>query len=113
MGVVSVFLQAICAGAVQIRHGAVLLAHYGRLGPTFDSCTKALVDVLRSEGMYQDNGRLAAEVIVQAMREVRLDVFQRLNYAHHTLRSLLFSCLMASFVQKNMWWRSANYLCHV
>lgn len=70
MSIITVFLQAISVGAVQVRHGAVLLAHYGRLGSTYDTCVKALIEVLRSEGLFNENGKLVAEVIIQAMREV-------------------------------------------
>lgn len=68
--VISTFLRAIRAGAVHVRHGAVLLAHYGRLGPAFDVCSKVVADVLREEGMFNDQGELVANVIIQALREV-------------------------------------------
>ena len=51
------FLRALRAGIVHTRHGAILLAHYGRLGPAFDLTAKLMVDVLREEGMYKDNGK--------------------------------------------------------
>jgi cohesin complex subunit SA-1/2 len=70
MSIISAFLQALYTGAIHVRHGAVLLTQYGRLGPAFDSCTKALVEVLRVEGMYQDNAAVVTEVITQVMREV-------------------------------------------
>lgn len=70
MGVMSTYLRAIRAGAIHVRHGAILLAHYGRLGPAFDSCSKVVVDVLREEGMYNNNGEVVATVIIQAIEEV-------------------------------------------
>jgi cohesin complex subunit SA-1/2 len=69
--IISTFLRAIRAGAIHPRHGAVLLAHYGRLSPTFDSCCKVVVDVLREEGMYNDNGEMVAMAMVEAIQEVR------------------------------------------
>ncbi|KAI6015155.1 hypothetical protein F5J12DRAFT_519559 [Pisolithus orientalis] len=66
---ISPFLRAIRAGAVHVRHGAVLLAHYGRLGPVFDLCTKVIVDVLRDEGMYNDNGEVVVDVVTRALKE--------------------------------------------
>ncbi|KAI6128214.1 hypothetical protein EDD16DRAFT_1550109 [Pisolithus croceorrhizus] len=66
---VSPFLRAIRAGAVHVKHGAVLLAHYGRLGPVFDLFTKVVVDVLREEGMYNDNGEVVVDVVTQALKE--------------------------------------------
>lgn len=70
MGVISTFLRAIRAGAIHVRHGAVLLAHYGRLGWTFDECSKVMVDVLREEGMYNDNPDVVVSVVSQAISEV-------------------------------------------
>jgi cohesin complex subunit SA-1/2 len=72
MGTISTFLRAIRAGAVHVRHSAVLLAHYGRLGPAFDLCTKVIIDALREEGMYRENGDLVVDVVTQALKEVRL-----------------------------------------
>ncbi|KAI6126831.1 hypothetical protein F5141DRAFT_1083660 [Pisolithus sp. B1] len=66
---VSPFLRAIRAGAVHVRHGTVLLAHYGRLGPVFNLFTKVVVDVLREEGMYNDNGKVVVDVVTQALKE--------------------------------------------
>jgi cohesin complex subunit SA-1/2 len=70
MGTISTFLRAIRAGAVHVRHSAVLLAHYGRLGPAFDLCTKVIIDSLREEGMYRENGDLVVDVVTQALKEV-------------------------------------------
>ncbi|KAG0699163.1 hypothetical protein DFH29DRAFT_1070800 [Suillus ampliporus] len=69
MGTISTFLRAIRAGAVHVRHSAVLLAHYGRLGPAFDLCTKVIIDSLREEGMYRENGDLVVNVVTQALKE--------------------------------------------
>lgn len=68
--IMSTFLRAIRAGAIHIRHGAVLLAHYGRLGPAFDVCSKVIVEVLREEGMINDNGEVVVTVLAQALQEV-------------------------------------------
>jgi cohesin complex subunit SA-1/2 len=56
------FLRAIRAGTVHFKHSDVLLANYGRLGPSFDLCTKVIIDVLRKEGMYSDNSDVGVEV---------------------------------------------------
>lgn len=72
MATISTFLRAIRAGAVHVKHSDVLLANYGRLGPSFDLCTKVIIDVLREEGMYNDNGDLVVEVVKKALLEVRL-----------------------------------------
>ena len=72
MATISTFLRAIRAGAVHAKHGAVLLAHFGRLGPVFDLCTKVVIDVLREEGMYNENGDIVVDVVIQALKEVCL-----------------------------------------
>lgn len=70
MDVMSTLLRAIRAGVIHIRHGAILLAHYGRLGPSFDICSKVIVDVLRDEGMINNNGDIVVAVLTQALEEV-------------------------------------------
>lgn len=69
--VVSTFLRAIRAGALHIRHSAVLLAYYGQLGPSFDICSKVIVDVLREEGMINNRGEAVVDVLTNALREAR------------------------------------------
>lgn len=68
---IATFLRAIRAGVVQFRHSTAILAHYGRLGSAFDLCARVIVDILREEGMYKDNGESVVEVICHALREVR------------------------------------------
>jgi hypothetical protein len=67
---ITAFMHGIFTGAIGLRHSSALLAHYGRLDITYDYCVKALIDVLRDEGMYKDNGTQVAEVIFQAVTEV-------------------------------------------
>ncbi|KAF8558607.1 hypothetical protein OG21DRAFT_1504012 [Imleria badia] len=69
MATVSTFLRAIRAGAVHVKHSDVLLANYGRLGPSFDLCTKVIIDVLREEGMYNEHGDMVVEVLKKALLE--------------------------------------------
>lgn len=69
--VISTFLRAIRAGAIQIQHGAVLLAHYGRLEVAFDTCSKVIVDLLREETVMKENPELIVGVICHAIQEVR------------------------------------------
>lgn len=70
IGVITTFLRAIRAGVIHFRHSATILAHYGRLGPTFDLCSKVIVEILREEGMYKDNGDAVVAIICQALQEV-------------------------------------------
>ena len=68
--VMSTFLRAIRAGAINVQHGAILLAHYGRLGLAFDTCSKVIVEILREEGMMKDNAEIVITVVTQALQEV-------------------------------------------
>ncbi|KAH7915934.1 hypothetical protein BJ138DRAFT_1076400 [Hygrophoropsis aurantiaca] len=97
MGVVSAFLRAIRAGVVHVHHSAVLLAHYGRLGPAFDLCTKVIIEVLREEGIYNENGDTVVAVVTQALREsftLVLDAVVRDEESTVALAKQLSSTLM-------------------
>ncbi|KAF5393411.1 hypothetical protein D9757_000756 [Collybiopsis confluens] len=74
--VISTFLRAIRVGVIQVRHGDVLLAHFGRLGSAFDACTKVVVDVLKDQGFSDDNGQLVVRVTAQTMKEA-FNVFKK------------------------------------
>ncbi|KAJ6481707.1 hypothetical protein C8R45DRAFT_1150698 [Mycena sanguinolenta] len=63
------FLRAIRAGVLHVQHTAILLSHYGRLGATFDQFTKAIVDILRDEGMTKENGDVVVVVLTKALQE--------------------------------------------
>ncbi|KAJ6588456.1 hypothetical protein B0H19DRAFT_207200 [Mycena capillaripes] len=63
------FLRAIRAGVLHVRHTAILLSHYGRLGSTFDHFAKVIMEILREEGMENDNSDVVVVVINQALRE--------------------------------------------
>ncbi|CAA7269932.1 unnamed protein product [Cyclocybe aegerita] len=69
LDVLSTFLRAIQAGAIHIKHGAVVLAHYGRLGVAFDMCSKKIVELLREEHMLKDNPTTVVATITQAIQE--------------------------------------------
>lgn len=71
IAIISTFLRAIRSGTIHVSHAAVMLSHYGTLGMTFDSCCKAVVEVLRDEGMYNDNASAVSHVVVTALEEVR------------------------------------------
>ncbi|KAF8153202.1 hypothetical protein B0H34DRAFT_800432 [Crassisporium funariophilum] len=67
--VVSTFLRAIRADAIQIHHGAVVLAHYGRLEIAFDTCSKIIVDVLREENIMKEDPEVVVATLTQALQE--------------------------------------------
>ncbi|SJL10386.1 uncharacterized protein ARMOST_13772 [Armillaria ostoyae] len=98
----STFLRAIRAGAIHVRHGAILLAHYGRLGPSFDLCTKVIVEILREAGMFNDDGDLVVLVVTQALQEaftLILDSVVRDETNAVQLAKQLASCFVVRGVQ--------------
>jgi len=68
--VISTFLRAIRTGAIHIQHGAVVLAHYGRLEVAFDACCKIIVDILRDETVMKDKPDNIVSVVTKAVQEV-------------------------------------------
>lgn len=79
ISVVSYFLRAIVPGAIDVRHSAVLLAYYGRLGTQFDLCLSTIVGVLREEGMYKKNGALVEQIVCDAARQVSSPLVESTN----------------------------------
>ncbi|KAL0071305.1 cohesin complex subunit [Marasmius tenuissimus] len=67
--VVSTFLRAIRCGAIHVRHGATLLAHYGQLGAAYDACVKVVIEAVKEEGMMNGQGDSVVLVVTQAMKE--------------------------------------------
>jgi cohesin complex subunit SA-1/2 len=68
--VISTFLRAIRTGAIHIQHGAVVLAHYGRLEVAFDACCKIVVDILREETVMKEKPDFIVSVVTKAVQEV-------------------------------------------
>lgn len=104
MGVMATFLRAIRAGVIHFQHSAILLAHYGRLGPSFDLCTKVIVDILREEGMYKNNGEAVVAVICQALREVSYrsstsTMYSRIFYCYSHSHSFLTGLFIPRRIQ--------------
>ncbi|TDL19464.1 hypothetical protein BD410DRAFT_773910 [Rickenella mellea] len=94
---VATFLRAIRVGAVDVKHGAVLLTHYGRIGSAFDISVRVVVDSLREEGMHKDNGALVATVITRALQDsftLYLDAMVDNDTHTLALSKLLASCLL-------------------
>lgn len=68
--VVACFVRAVRVRTIDIKHGAVVLAHYGRLGNTYDHFAKAIGDIVRDEALLSKNSDVAVSVIIQAIQEV-------------------------------------------
>ncbi|KAG8957246.1 hypothetical protein FRC03_010340 [Tulasnella sp. 419] len=66
---ISSFVSAVRAGAINVKHTAVPLVYYGRLGDTYDQYLKVIVEILREEGMYKGNGRIVAEVMIESLKQ--------------------------------------------
>lgn len=92
--VMSTFLRAIRAGAVNVQHGAIVLAHYGRLGLAFDTCSKVIVEILREEGMMKDNAEIVITVVTQALQEAYTLVLD--GVVHDESNALLLAKLLSS-----------------
>ncbi|CAK5263770.1 unnamed protein product, partial [Mycena citricolor] len=63
------FLRAIKTGVLHVRHTAILLPHYGRLGNTFDQFIKVIVDLLREDALEQDHSDVVVTVINKSLEE--------------------------------------------
>lgn len=80
LDIVTTFLRAIRAGVIHLRHSAVILAHYGRLGASFNlCCSKVIVEAIREEWLHHDDGDIVVLVITQALQEVSTLVFASSN----------------------------------
>ncbi|EAU84056.2 cohesin subunit [Coprinopsis cinerea okayama7 len=62
--VLTTFLRAIRTGAINLKHGAIFLAHYGRLGSSVDSCAKTIVKWLARE-----EGEIIVEIATRSLRD--------------------------------------------
>lgn len=80
MNVIATFLRAIRVGAIHYRHVTTLLAHHGRLGPVYDSCSKVVVEILREEGMYNEHGAAVVDVIFQSLRDVSVHALSSAHF---------------------------------
>lgn len=78
LDVIGAFIRAVRAGVIQVGHGAVLLAQYGRLGSSFDLFAKYVVDILREEGTGNNNGEVVVSVVTQAVQEVCIPLYATL-----------------------------------
>lgn len=85
--VVSTFLRAIRCGAIHIHHGAVILAHYGRLELAFDSCSRVVIDVLREENVMKNEPHVIVTTVTQALQEVIIYIAQNTSIPNHSTQA--------------------------
>ncbi|KAJ7595027.1 hypothetical protein C8J56DRAFT_1013025 [Mycena floridula] len=69
LDIISTFIGGLRTGAIHIRHGAVLLAHYGRAGSSYDKFLKLISEILRDEGTGNNQGDILVSVVVQSLQE--------------------------------------------
>ncbi|SNX85606.1 related to Nuclear cohesin complex subunit [Melanopsichium pennsylvanicum] len=50
--VISTFVSAIRVGIIDAKHSTIVLIHFNRLGLIYDSCCKALIEVLKEEAIF-------------------------------------------------------------
>ncbi|GAC93151.1 potential nuclear cohesin complex subunit fragment [Pseudozyma hubeiensis SY62] len=69
--VISAFASAIRVGVIDAKYSTVVLIHFGRLGAIYDSCCKALVEVLKEEAIFGGYNRavIVESCIWDALRE--------------------------------------------
>ncbi|KAJ9480177.1 Cohesin subunit SCC3 [Pseudozyma hubeiensis] len=69
--VISTFASAIRVGVIDAKYSTVVLIHFGRLGAIYDSCCKALVEVLKEEAIFGGYNRavIVESCIWDALRE--------------------------------------------
>ncbi|WWC65419.1 uncharacterized protein I303_108037 [Kwoniella dejecticola CBS 10117] len=65
----SIMVAAIRKGVLEIEHAKEPLAHFGRLGPTYDAIVKKLVDALRDEGIYNKESETVQHVAGSALQQ--------------------------------------------
>ncbi|TFK53082.1 hypothetical protein OE88DRAFT_1718118 [Heliocybe sulcata] len=97
IGTMTTFLRAIRTGAINVRHADVLLAHFGRLGPSFDVCCKVIVEQVREEGLFNGNGQLVVDMVTRATQEsfsLLLDGIENTEEHSVALARLLSSCFL-------------------
>ncbi|KAL1748245.1 hypothetical protein HDZ31DRAFT_79792 [Schizophyllum fasciatum] len=92
--VITTYLRAIRAGVVDLRHCAVLLAHYGRFGANVDSCSKVVLDSLRQESRRGGDTELVVGVIIEAIQEA-FDLVLR-GYVSNETNALSLAKLLAT-----------------
>lgn len=74
---VSAFVAAVRCGVLDVEQAKEPLMHYGRFGATYDAVVKKLVDVLRDEGIYNNEATTVQHVISEALQNVSYTALSR------------------------------------
>ncbi|CBQ72593.1 related to Nuclear cohesin complex subunit [Sporisorium reilianum SRZ2] len=69
--IISTFASAIRVGIIDAKFSTVVLIHFGRLGAIYDSCCKALIEVLKEEAIFGGYNRavIVESCIWDSLRE--------------------------------------------
>lgn len=82
---VSAFVAAVRCGVLDVEQAKEPLMHYGRFGSTYDTVVKKLVDVLRDEGIYNNEATTVQHVISEALQNVSCTIGSELTPVFHHL----------------------------
>nr|WJN25060.1 sister chromatid cohesion subunit [Tranzscheliella williamsii] len=68
---ISTLVSAIRIGIIDAKYASMILTHFGRLGTIYDSCCKALIDILKEEAIFGGYNRavIVESCIWDALRE--------------------------------------------
>lgn len=64
------FVRAIHSEVLDLRYASAILVHFERLGPIFDQWARLLVQDMRDEGVYGDQGAVIARIVFDSFRDV-------------------------------------------
>ena len=86
----SVFVGAVRCGVLEVDHAKEPMAHFGRFGRTYDAVVRKLIDVLRDEGIYNNQAVTVQHIAGSAIIDVSdIDpndasklIFSVLQYLH-------------------------------
>lgn len=77
VSVISTLLRGFRVGVIDMRHAHVVLAHYGRLEHSIDTCGRAIIEMLREEGIYNGRGDAVVSIVIQSLKDVRCQLMPR------------------------------------
>ena len=67
---IGAFVGGVRSNIIHFTHSTAVLRHYSRLGPTFDTFCKQLIDELRLQGLSHGAGADVTAEIKDAIRKV-------------------------------------------
>ncbi|TFL03902.1 hypothetical protein BDV98DRAFT_563241 [Pterulicium gracile] len=102
MRIMYTYLRALHSGVLNPTHCTALLAYHGRFGDASSTCSKAIAEILRQEGIHRQNGDVVVHVITKSLTEsftAFLDGAVVSEENTISLAKLLLSCLVVRGAQ--------------